>query len=384
MEGSREDDVASYLVKLREEITCLEQEFSGCRRAYGNQNVWIVKPVGSSCGKDISVCGGMKQVLTDVADKGYKCVVQKYIERPLLVREGRKFDIRQWVLVTSTSPLVIYGLSEFYCRLSGKTYDLSVEGFSDPTVHLCNHAIQKETDSYDSKKNDYSSDPMYCDTMMTQQQFISDIEGKHDSCFIESHDSVVVKRIMNQIKDIAIGAVYSVRDKLNRVSVGFEWLGLDLLVTDEFDVHMVECNVTPDTSRSTPVTSRLVNAAMADLSDLLLDAREDCAGEKRATDKDIRWELWHDGSPDNSDMNRDIDTITGGRTASCSKSDSLSSDSLSVLQFARSKRDQAILGRTYEPRKKHVCDRTMAYFSDKYTHHADAGDVEGKSSEDEL
>ena len=70
-------------------------------------------------------------------------VIQKYIEKPLLISK-RKFDIRLWVLVTHEHKCFYF--KEGYIRMSSHKYDLNQA--DNPLVHLTNNAIQKYGDSY--------------------------------------------------------------------------------------------------------------------------------------------------------------------------------------------------------------------------------------------
>lgn len=256
-------------------------------------DVWIVKPVGLSCGERIEVTRGFVETLKLAQSFNYKCIVQKYIENPLLVRTRRKFDIRQWILVASLQPLVIYGFSECYLRLSSKEFSLEKAALEDKLVHLCNHAIQKE-----NVEVDYSSTGYLCDTMMTQEEFSMELHQRFGD-MSESPHMLFKSKIQDQIKQISIETIKSVRDKLEKSGRAFEWLGLDLMVTEDLLVKLIEVNVSPDISHSTSVTSRLVSAAVQDTIHLVLEelpslgfsARREANNEEEI-DTSPRWELW--------------------------------------------------------------------------------------------
>jgi tubulin monoglycylase TTLL3/8 len=71
-------------------------------------------------------------------------VAQKYIETPLLIH-NRKFDIRQWVLVTNWNPLTVWIYAEPYVRFPAS--DFSFNDITNKYVHLSNNAVSKTATS---------------------------------------------------------------------------------------------------------------------------------------------------------------------------------------------------------------------------------------------
>ncbi|CAM9781082.1 unnamed protein product [Ectocarpus sp. 8 AP-2014] len=290
----------SSVAMARELLRALDEDGTDPQAALclGPANAWVVKPAGLSCGRGVEVASSLRALVSACRQLEWKAVVQKYVERPLLV-QGYKFDIRQWVLVTSCNPLVVWGFDESYTRFSSRPFTMDAPSLSDRLVHLCNHSVQKQQnrrgdescaasasatangvndDSSSSKEAGSGGGRETLPSGSQQNMWTAGQLRNHLQQRFQGHD-VFQEVVVPRIRSVVVQTLLGVREELEMKGRAVEWLGFDLMVAEDLRVMLIEVNVSPDVSHSTPVTARLVPDATEDALSLLLDDGE---ADKRA------------------------------------------------------------------------------------------------------
>ena len=114
------------------------------------RNVWIIKP-GEYSNRGCRICvmqdyTEIKHYLSTGGKRPHTYILQKYIEKPLLINK-RKFDIRIYGLLTSINGHIKgYFYDEGYIRTSCKEYTL--KNLSNKAIHLTNDAVQQKLEEY--------------------------------------------------------------------------------------------------------------------------------------------------------------------------------------------------------------------------------------------
>ncbi|RYH20006.1 hypothetical protein EON65_24955 [archaeon] len=124
--------------------------------------IWIYKPPCNNRGRGIKVVSGvamLKEIChgdASIETPPLKGIVQKYIERPLLLEEtGYKFDLRCYLLIARNYPTTIAFYHPGYCRLALKPYVMSTneDVLNDTMMHLTNASVQKKDPIYKDNKD---------------------------------------------------------------------------------------------------------------------------------------------------------------------------------------------------------------------------------------
>ena len=187
-------------------------------------------------------------------------VVQKYIERPLLLPNGRKFDVRQWILVTSWAPLTIWFYNKCILRVATSAY--SLYDLDNKYAHLCNHSINK----HNADKHGDDSSAVPSDVSIEQTMLISDDFDK-----MLGEEGYWEGKLQPELKRIAIACCQSTAQGIKSRAGSFELYGLDIVVDDSLKPWLIEVNFSPDLSHTTKAKVPLVSAMVADMLKVVLD-----------------------------------------------------------------------------------------------------------------
>ena len=120
--------------------------------AANSKNLWIVKPAALSRGRGIRTFADLKQLLKYVEmgtglTNSCLWIVQKYMENMMTIAK-RKYDLRQWVVVTDWNPLTVYFYKECYARFTVDEYDNNVDNLENSYAHLVNNSIGKNSENF--------------------------------------------------------------------------------------------------------------------------------------------------------------------------------------------------------------------------------------------
>eukprot|EP00798_Chlamydomonas_sp_ICE-L_P017105 gene17105-23404_t len=187
----------------------------------GMNNVWIAKPAGKSRGRGIRLFNNIEELMGYVKSDEQQSlegrwVVQKYVERPLLVR-ARKFDIP----------------ADCYLRFAAEEYDTNN---LDVFNHLTNNSIAK---NFEGDKQDEISAAGNMWTVDTFKDWLGETYG--DPSLWESLIAPAMKHI------VICTSKY------------------DFLIDDQLRVWLLEVNSSPTMEASTPITQRLCASVQEDI-----------------------------------------------------------------------------------------------------------------------
>lgn len=222
---------------------------------------WIIKDAHASNGFSTSLFDRKARPLVkkDVAG-GYCYVVQEYVERPMLI-DGRKFEMRQYVLICGDGSAYTYDGA--LIRLACVPYHIDSK---DPRVHITNKWVQTGWEAR-SKEG----------------RTLDDIERMaHDW---PPYKQLLTEQIMPLAADLADAAAPLVSSgfKASGGATGrsshFELFACDLVVSDSGCVYLMEVNINCAFGTFHPRTkARLIEPLFTDLVSLcVLPATGDVA-----------------------------------------------------------------------------------------------------------
>ncbi|GAB5359909.1 hypothetical protein AAMO2058_000582600 [Amorphochlora amoebiformis] len=265
----RKDNLVKSILRLRRhhgakyssefsflpETFLMPSEYSLFERRAERQSdqMWILKPTNLSCGKGIKVITKPSEV-----DSDRQCVVCKYIMDPYLIN-GRKFDMRIYVLITCFNPLRVYIYKDGLVRFATMKYTTKPSQAKERFIHLTNYSVNKLSENFvRNTEHDRDDTGSKWSVKALRRYFHS--KGIDDTKVWDDVEGVIVKTLMAIEGDV----VHRQRIYKNHRNSCFEILGFDVLLDSKLKPWLIEVNCSPSLSSSSPLDKRIKTQLMTD------------------------------------------------------------------------------------------------------------------------
>jgi hypothetical protein len=173
-----------------------------------------------------------------------KFIIQEYVKHPLLIH-GKKFDMRVYMLIASSSPYFIF-FHKGYLRRAVYKY---VASSTNRTNFLTNTHIQSIEEKFDLADHIWG--------WARFQKYLADhnIAGSH---YVSTVLDSAIKRVM-------LFNFWSAKSELVRRKGTYHLFGLDFMIDDELRVHFIEANGFPGYTWSKDFPTRTMVTTMTDM-----------------------------------------------------------------------------------------------------------------------
>ncbi|ESN92598.1 hypothetical protein HELRODRAFT_69371, partial [Helobdella robusta] len=230
----------------------------------GTRNIWILKPGAKSRGRGIKLLDGLTEIMklvdSQIGLNERKYVIQKYIERPLLICKT-KFDIRQWFLVTGWNPLTVWFYRDSYIRFCSQQFTL--DDF-EVSIHLSNNSIQKHYTNEKTRSKELPGNNMWtCHNLKNYMQMNGAPEGVWDQIIFQG------------MKDAVISSLLCCQEIVEHRKNTFELFGADFMLSEDYQPWLIEINSSPCMAPSTSVTACMCPQVLEDTLKVVLDLKID-------------------------------------------------------------------------------------------------------------
>jgi len=219
------------------------------------ENLWLLKPVASSRGRGI-------RLLTDVNNIPKKTIVTHYIYNPHLIN-GRKYDLRLYLLITGYAPLKIYLFDNGLARFCSEEYDLNPEKMNDRYIHLTNYSINKT--SLNFEQNDSVNDEFGEKwTLSTLKHYFEKNKLNFENVWTKIKDIII--KIVLTVTGMAIPLVKSFNLSSGNL---FELYGVDILLDENLIPWLMEVNLNPSLNCDSQLDLKVKSKLLTDIFNII-------------------------------------------------------------------------------------------------------------------